>query len=316
MITKRKFLLAGAAGLLVATGVSAADLPQELRVGFQKGSSVLVVAKHKQVLEQRLGALGVERVRWVEFQFGPPLLEALGLGSVDIGSVGDTPPIFAQAANANLVYVAVTPASQSAILVPKSSPLKTVADLKGKRVALGKGSSSHNLTVQALALAGLSFNDIEPAYLGPADAAAAFASNRVDAWTVWDPYFAIAELKQGARPLVTTQARGLESNSFYLANRRFAERYPAALQASLDELGRLTEWAGRNRGELAALSAAASGVDVEAQKRTFERAEFGFHPLDEATIAKQQEIADSFHALGLIPKKIDVRRIVWSAPNS
>src|SRR5262245_27627827 len=142
----------GAASFL-AVGVSPADAaaPKEFKIGWQKGSPILVLAKHQEVPETRLKSLGVESVKWVEFQFDPPLLEGLGLGAVDIGAVGDTPPIFAQTAGAKLVYVAATPASQNAILVPKDSPITSVADLKGKRVAFGKGSSSHAVTVRALA---------------------------------------------------------------------------------------------------------------------------------------------------------------------
>ena len=205
-------------GLLGATLLAAslrrsaaarAEPLKEFRVGYQKGSAILVIAKQREVFEKRLKKLGVDNVKWVEFQFGPPLLEALGAGAVDIGVVGDTPPIFAQAAGANLVYVASAPASASAILVPKDSAIKVVADLKGKKVAIAKGSSSHNLTVQALAKDGLSFDDIEPVYLAPADAVAAFATGGVDAWAIWDPYFAIAENKHNARMLVDSNREGL-----------------------------------------------------------------------------------------------------------
>ena len=170
-------------------------------------------------MEKRLKEVGVDNVKWVEFQFGPPLLEALGAGAVDIGVVGDTPPIFAQAAKANLVYVASTPASASAILVPKDSPIRSVADLKGKKVAIAKGSSSHNLTIQALAKNGLSFGDIEPVYLAPADAVAAFSTGSVDAWTIWDPYFAIAENKHNARILVDTE-RSCPCEQFLLSRQQ------------------------------------------------------------------------------------------------
>ena len=205
----------------------------EFRVGYQKGAAILVIAKQRQVFEKRLKELGVEHVEWVEFQFGPPLLEALGAGAIDIGLVGDTPPIFAQSAGADLVYVASAPASASAILVPEGSPIQSVADLKGKKVGIAKGSSSQNLTIQALAKHGLSFKDIEPVYLAPADAVAAFTTNQVDARTIWDPYLAIAETLHGARPIATTDEEGLGSNSFYLANRGFAESHPDVLQAAL-----------------------------------------------------------------------------------
>ena len=267
---RRRALVAGlglAATLFSLTSPARAQAqaqaqPAEVRIGFQKGSAILVLAKKRQVIEQRLKPLGIA-VKWVEFQFGPPLLEALGAGAVDIGVVGDTPPIFAQAAKANLVYVASSPSSQSAILVPEGSPIRKVEDLKGKKVAIAKGSSSHNLTVQALAKHGLSFKDIEPVYLAPADAVAAFSTGRVDAWTIWDPYFAIAETKHKARVLTTSEEPGLDSNSFYLANRDFATRHPDVLKASLEELSAVTKWAGDNRDQLARISSEATGERTE-----------------------------------------------------
>ncbi len=318
MLTKRQFLAGGlgaAAFALSQRNAVAQEAPKEFRVGFQKSSGILVAARQQQVLERRLKALGVENVRWVEFQFGPPLLEALGSGSVDIGTVGDAPPIFAQAAGANLVYVASAPATQNALLVPKESPARSVADLKGKKVAFAKGSSSHNFVVQALKRAGLSYKDIEPIYLAPADAAAAFASGRVDAWAVWDPYYALAQKRHDARALVTTND-GLASHSFYLANKTFATKSPAVLQAALDGLRDVTAWAAQNRDKLAALTAEVTGVEFEAQKIATDRYPIAFNPITETAVKQQQEIADTFLELGLIPKKITVSDIVLSAQRS
>jgi len=315
----RRIFLSGFLGAALLTGamsISHADAPNEFRVGYQKGSAILVIAKQRQVFEKRLKDLGVENVKWVEFQFGPPLLEALGAGAVDIGVVGDTPPIFAQAAKTNLVYVASAPASASAILVPKDSPIQKVEDLKGKKVAIAKGSSSHNLTVQALAKYGLSFKDIAPVYLAPADAAAAFATGSVDAWTIWDPYFAIAENKHNARVLLSTDEPGLESNSFYLANREFAQQHPDILNAALDELSGVSKWAADNRDQLARISSEVTGVDIESQTVASKRYVIDLQPISEAVINKQQSIADTFADLGLIPAKINVRDIVWTAPTN
>lgn len=319
-MVSRRVLLSGLLGATLLTaglssGVQAEPL-KEFKVGYQKGSAILVIAKQREVFEKRLKELGVDNVKWVEFQFGPPLLEALGTGAVDIGVVGDTPPIFAQSAGANLVYVASAPASASAILVPKDSPIKTVADLKGKKVAIAKGSSSHNLTVQALAINGLSFTDIEPVYLAPADAVAAFATGSVEAWTIWDPYFAIAENKHNARILVDSGQKGLESNSFYLANKDFAGQHPDVLKAALDELSVITKWAADNRGQLAQISADATGVDLGSQTIASKRYVIDLQPISDEVITKQQSIADTFHQLGLIPKAINVREIVWKAPTN
>src|SRR5215207_926433 len=211
MITRRDLLVSATGLTLVGVaGVSpvyAAGTSGELRIGYQKNGSILV-AKQQGLIERRLSALGVGPVKWIEFPAGPPLLEALSVGSIDVGATGDTPPIFAQAAGADLLYVARIPAASSAILVPEASPLRSLTDLKGKRVAFTKGSSSHNVTVEVLKSAGLGYADVTPVYLSPADAAAAFARGSVDAWTIWDPFFALAEKNQRARVLARVPGRG------------------------------------------------------------------------------------------------------------
>lgn len=314
----------GVLATLLATGLvtaalqpaTAADVPKEFRVGYQKGAAILVVAKQREVFEKRLKALGVEEVKWVQFQFGPPLLEALGVGAVDIGFVGDTPPIFSQAAKANLVYVARSPANTSAVVVPKDSPIKSVAELKGKKVAIAKGSSSHNLTIRALKKYGLKFEDIEPVYLPPADAVAAFTTGKVDAWTVWDPYLAIAEGRHGARIIASTAEPELSSNDFYLANRTFAEKYPQVLKAALEEVRDVSKWAAANTDQLAKISSEVTGVDLESYTVAFKRYGIELHPITDDVVAKQQEVADSFTELKLIPGKINVSDYVWVAPTN
>jgi len=306
--------LSGLASSLGRSAWAQALLPREVKIGFQKGSAILVLARKQQVIENRLKALGVPSVKWVEFQFGPPMLEALGAGAIDLGSVGDTPPIFAQAGGSNLVYAAATPSAQHAVLVPKNSPIRTLAELKGKKVAFGKGSSAHNVTVKALAAAGLSFQDIVPTYLAPADATAAFNGGNIDAWVVWDPYYAIAEERYGARVIADTSDKRLASSSYYIASREFAERHPVALSAVLSEIRKLTLWSGEHRDELAALAAEATGIDAKSWSSAFARAEFSLGPVTDAHVAQQQQLADTFQSLGIIPRKINVRDIVWRAP--
>lgn len=300
-------------GLWPAGPARAQAQPAEVRVGFQKGAAILVLARKRQVIEQRLKPLGIA-VKWVEFQFGPPMLEAMGAGAVDLGSVGDTPPVFAQAGGSNLVYVAATPSSQHAVLVPPGSPLKSLADLKGRKVGFAKGSSAQNVTLKALAQAGLTLKDVEPLYLSPADATAAFNGGKLDAWVVWDPYVAIAEQHYQARVLADTADKRLASSSYYLAWREFANRHPGVLAAVLDELGKLTTWAGQHRDELAAIAAEATGIDAKTWSIAFGRAEFTLGPVTAAHVAQQQQLADSFQQLGIVPKKIAVADAVWQLP--
>lgn len=314
-LDRRRLLAAGLAlaGTALPLRLARASEPGVLRIGYQK-NGILAVAREQAAIEAALKPQGVS-VRWVEFSFGPPLLEALNLGAIDFGQTGDAPPIFAQAAGANLVYAAAQPngGSGSAILLPKGSSVATLADLKGKRIAFAKGSSAHNLTVAALEKAGLSYRDITPVLLAPADGAAAFAGGTIDAWTVWDPYFAIAEEGQGARILV--QASDITpTNNFFLANKGFAEERPEVLKAAITALGEVALWCEGNRPSVAASLSKITGVPLAATRRAVDRIRFVIAPMDAAVIAEQQRIADRFHAIGVIPRSVRVSDIVWTPP--
>jgi len=316
-MNRRTFLVVSAAFGLATSPLAAAAAPlKELRIGYQK-TSVLLVVKAQKVLEKHFEPQGVT-IKWVEFPFGPPLLEALNVGAIDYGYTGDAPPIFAQAAHANIQYVGVIPARGygQAILVPDASPLKTLADLRSKKIGVAKGSSAHDLLVAALESANVPWNEITAVYLAPADAAAAFARGAIDAWSIWDPFYAIAELKQKARAL-PIDPKVLTQNSFFLANSDFIAQHADVVTAINEEIARATKWAGEHRGETATLFAEASGVELEAQKKSVDRAEFTFGPLDDKVIAQQQAVADRFHRLDLIPIAVTVRDIVWTKkPNS
>ena len=311
-MNRRNFLIS-ASSLLASTPVGSAisaEPLKELRIGYQKIGALLIV-KAQKALEQQFEPQGV-RVRWAEFAFGPPLLEALGAGAIDYGYTGDAPPIFAQAARAKLLYAAAIPARGygQAIVVPAASSIQDVSGLAGKKVAVAKASSAHNLLVAALESAKLPWTAITPIYLAPPDAAAAFVRGAVDAWSIWDPFFAIAELKQKARALsldrsVTTQ------NSFFLVNSGFAAKHPEVVAAINGAVATSTTWADRHRSQVAAILAEASGVDLAAEQRSVDRAEFTFGPLNNDVLAQQQEVADRFQKLGLIPAPIRVRDIVW-----
>lgn len=319
LLTRKSYVrnLLGLVLAIVSSTINLAQsqtVPSEIRIGFQKGAAILVLAKKRQVIEKRLKSIGVSNVKWVEFQFGPPMLEALGAGAIDLGSVGDTPPIFAQAGGSNLVYVAATPSAQHAVLVPKNSSIKTLADLKGRRVAFGKGSSAQNIAIKALALGGVTIHDVTPSYLSPADATAAFNGGTIDAWVVWDPYFAIAEQYYDARVIADTSDRRLTSASYYMAHRDFANKYPKELTAVLDEVKKLTIWSGTHREVLASEAADATGINIKTWSKVFARAEFTFSPITYAHISQQQDLADTFYGLGIIPKKILVNEYVWHNP--
>lgn len=298
--------LAGLSGRARAQATAGA---RELRIGYQK-NGVLVIARQQQALERALAPRGA-RVTWSEFTNGPPLLEAMNAGSIDLGQVGDTPPIFAQAAGAAIVYVAGQPITNGqGILVKQASPIRALADLKGKRIGFTQGSSAHNVTLLALERAGLSYRDIAPVYLSPPDGAAAFASGAIDAWAIWDPYFAIGQA-HGGRILTEASAIG-KTNSFYLANQAFAAREGQLLRASLDTLSQTARWAEGHRDKVAAAMAEVTGVSLQIQTVAANRSSFVIGKLTDQIIATQQAVADRFHKLGLIPRSIVVRDAVWS----
>jgi sulfonate transport system substrate-binding protein len=283
-----------------------------LRIGYQKYGT-LTVLKARGTLEKQLAAQGVE-VKWTEFPAGPVLLEGLNVGSIDFGTVGEAPPIFAQAAGANLVYVANEPPAplSEAIVVPKDSTLKSVADLKGKKVALNKGSNVHYLLVKALEKAGLDYKDVQTVFLPPSDARAAFERGSVDAWVIWDPFLAAAEKQLGAR--ILTDGKGLVSNhQFFLAARPYAEKNPAVLKTVLEELVKVDEWAGRNVKEVASILSTLVGLEPAIVELAASRYSYGVKPVSDAVIGEQQKIADVFTNLKLIPKKINVRDAVLPA---
>ncbi|MGV7029584.1 sulfonate ABC transporter substrate-binding protein [Methylobacterium symbioticum] len=317
-LTRRRIptLLLMLGALLVAPAhARAADAPKEFRIGYQK-IGLIVVARQQGVIEKRLNAQGT-KVQWVEFQAGPPLLEALNAGSIDFGYTGDAPPIFSQAAGGNLVYVsAAAPSGDGeAILVKEGSPIRSVADLKGRRVAVARGTSAHNLLVAALEKAGLAFSDITPAYLTPADAGSAFANDSVDAWSIWDPYFAVAQARSRTRVL-TTSGQTLDVSAYFLANRTFADTHPGVVASALAGLAESAAWAEGHRDQVAQALASVTGIPYEIQKVAADRTQFGVRPLSDAILTGQQATADRFHRLGLLPRAINVRDAVWTPPRT
>lgn len=284
-----------------------------LRIGYQK-NGVLVIARQQAVLEKKLAPLGIT-VSWIEFTSGVPMLEAMNAGSIDLGQCGDAPPVFAQAGGSNIVYVAGQPITNGqGILAKPGSGIRTIADLKGKRVGVAKGTSAHNVVALALEKAGLAYSDITPVYLSPPDAGAAFTRGRIDAWAVWDPYFAIGQ-RAGGEIVVEAIAVG-KTNSFYIGNRTFAERNGRILRDIIGVLAETAKWAESHRDQVAKAMAEVTGLGLDIQTIAANRSSFAIGTLTDDIIATQQGVADRFHKLGLIPKPIVVRDAVWLPPQS
>lgn len=295
---------AASAALPAASWAQASGAPRVLRVGHQKGW--LSLLKGRGTLEKRLAPLGV-KVTWTEFNAGPVQLEALNVGSIDFGDVGEAPPIFAQAAGAPLVYAGATvprPALE-AVVVPSGSPIRSVADLKGKRVAYNKGSNVQYFLVKLLEKHGLKYGDVQSVFLAPADARAAFEKGAVDAWIIWDPFLAAAQKTLDARLLA--DATGVVNNrAYYFTSRDFATRNADVLRIAIEEVNAIDTWVSKNKDAAAAELAAVLGLDKSITALYLGRARFGTAPVTREILAEQQSIADTFYDLKLIPKKLNL----------
>jgi sulfonate transport system substrate-binding protein len=300
-----------AAILLAATALTSPSHAEQgvLRVGYQKNGA-LVILKQQHTLENALKPDGVT-VQWVEFQSGPPMMEALNAGGIDVGATGDSPPVFAQAASVDLVYIGYQPVRglNSAILVPKDSPIHSLSDLRGHSIAFTKGSSAHYQTVQSLATVGLKISDVTPVYLQPSDAAAAFRTGRVDAWAIWDPFYALAQRDPNTK--VLTDATIAPSNGFFLASRPYALAHDHVIVTLVHEINAAAAWSGAHQEELAKTMAEITGVDIDTQRVAAARGTYTAAFLTAEVVARQQQVADTFFALKIIPHRVDISSAVF-----
>ena len=285
---------------------------KQLRVGYQKSSVNLVIAQQQKLFEQEFPNA---KITWNEFPGGPQILEALAVGSIDIGATGDTPPVYAQAGNKPLHYFAYETAKPlaSAILVPSNSKITQLRQLKGKRIGVHRGSSSHYLLVQAVRKAGLQWTDVQPIWLSPADARAAFQKGAIDAWAIWDPYYAAAQLEDKAKVLTT--GKGLSPNyTFYLASNNLVKSHPQALKGIIKQVNVADKWVQNNKAATASLFAKSTGLKPVISQTFIQRRPnpSGAALLTKKVIADQQELANRFSELKIIPKSINIQKAVWA----
>jgi sulfonate transport system substrate-binding protein len=287
--------------------------PVTVRIGYQKIGAPFLLKERAESLNATLAKRSAS-VEWIEFQAGPPILEAMRGGAVDIGYVGETPPVFAQAGGVPFVYLASDPPApkSEAILVRKDSPLTKVSDLKGKKVAVNRGSNVHYLLLAALEREKLALTDLEILFLAPPDARSAFDSGKVDAWVIWDPFQAAAEIA-GAR--ILQDGEGLVQNQFlYVARKAFAEEHPELVRSVLREFASLSDWESTHAEEASKLLAASSGISYEALLLAEKRHAYGLRAITPEIVAQQQKIADAFFAVKVIPKSISIRDNVPATP--
>ena len=285
-----------------------------VRIVYQKYGT-LNVLKAEGSFEKSLAARGISTT-WILFPAGPQLLEALNAGSIDFGNTGEAPPVFAQAAGVNLVYFGNQPPfpKGEGVLVNKDSPIKTVLDLKGKRVALNKGSNVHFFLVKLLEKYGLKINEITPVFLTPADAWAALEGGSVDAWAVWDPFMTAAIDRSGAR--ILQDAEGIAPNrEFFLADRRFAQAHQDILLAVRDAVNRCGTWVTTKPEEVVHYLAPQLGMSEAVVNQVVRATPWGFQPISDQVVSDQQTIGDTFFELKLIPKTIQVADAVVRIPD-
>jgi sulfonate transport system substrate-binding protein len=281
-----------------------------VRIGYQRGGEYWNLLKAQGTLEKRFGP-DVE-VTWSLFTAGPPLLEALNAGAIDIGSVGEVPPIFAQAAGAPLLYVAQQAGSGagSAIIVGENSSVQSLADLKGKKVAFTKGSSAHLLLIRALEKHGLTYGDVEPAFLQPPEARAALEGGSVDAWVIWNPFLEAALQELNAR-IVVDGADVSPTKGYVIAARSFVEQQPDKVTAIIEELQAAQEWAAGNLEAFGALLEKETELPASVWIGAFDRELPELRYLDDEAVAYQQQVADIFYGLELIPEPLTIADVIW-----
>jgi sulfonate transport system substrate-binding protein len=230
--------------------------------------------------------------------------------------VADTVPLFAQAAGTEFSYFLQERPSPTAeaLVVPADSPIRSVADLKGKKIAVARASGAHYLTVAALTKAGLDFSkDAQVSYLQPADARTAFESKAVDAWTTWDPFLATVQIKSGARVIADGASSGVSYTRFYPISSKYLKEHPAVLRVLADELTRIGKWVKANPETAAKVHAPLVGLDIEVVKLANSRRSYAVAPVDKAAIAEQQQIANVFSDQGLLKTRLDVSSVaVWN----
>ncbi|MEU1304389.1 ABC transporter substrate-binding protein [Streptomyces shenzhenensis] len=300
-------LLLAACGGASSTGTGAGtdgSGPVTLVVGDQKGGSEAILRAAGELKDLDY------RIKWSTFTSGPPLLEAVNARAVDIGGVGNTPPVFAAGAGSEITVVAAWHGTSKGdtVLVPNGSKLTRPADLEGRSVAVAQGSSAHYQLVASLKAAGLSPSDVQVKYLQPADALAAFTSGKVDAWAVWDPY--TSQVLQAGQGRVLTTGDGITNGlNFQVAAPSALQdgEKAAAVKDYLERLRRATAWVYDHQEEWAKVWAKDTGLPYEVALASVRRTNSTrvAVAVDSQLVASEQQIADAFTELKLIPRKVD-----------
>lgn len=312
--------LVGCTGNQISSFVSDADSqtsateapkaePREVQIVYNRLGPLAIIRKQNR-LEEAIAGTGYS-VRWREFAAGPQQLEALNAGGLDIASTAESPVIFAQAAGVPLVYLStsVPRPKGTAFLTPRGSSIQSIADLKGKRVAFQKASIAHYVLIKALKEAGLSLDDITPTYLPPPEANVAFSQAQIDAWVIWEPFIGRTE-QTGAGKVLRFGEDLIDVGNFYSTSRSFALEHPSFVKIFLEEIHRVEQWANDHHREQAELLSEETKIEVDLLEKIVSRQPYGILPITDQVVATQQNIAEMYLDLGLIPQAIDIREVV------
>ena len=300
-IAFKRLLLGAALALGLLSTVQAGDL-QPLRVANQKSTI-------KALLEASGESQNVPyEIKWSEFPSASPLGEALNAGAVDVGALGDAPYVFALGAGASIKVISIIHAegrNTTALLVPKDSPIKTAADLKGKKIVTGRGSIGHYLAIKALNNAGLTTQDVQFIFLLPAESRLVLDNGTADAWATWDPYTTVVTSQSNARVLVS--GKHLLSNHLYFAatGQAIADKR-VQLDDFVARIDRAYAWANTHPEQYAAAQAKITGLPLAVHIEVAKDTHLSPVTIDDKVIHGLQATADTYVKEGLLSKHIDV----------
>ncbi|MBW4079902.1 aliphatic sulfonate ABC transporter substrate-binding protein [Paenibacillus sp. S150] len=280
-------------------------------LGIQPGPGSYSLARSKGWFEEEFGKVGV-KVEWAEFQSGPPMTEAIAAGRLDFAGLGNLPVVTAQAADIGFTEIAtiIDGKKNVAIIVPKDSPINTIEELKGKKVAVAKGSNAFNFLYRGLDKAGLKPSDLEIIQLQPNEAQPAFETGGVDAWATWDPSITTNILTGKARILTDGEALDVLSPSFLIARTKLAEEYPELITKFLKVYQQAHVWEEQHQDEAVKLYAEQFQLDESIIRALRERVTPVHLPVSDEIIAQQQETANFQFEQKTIRKQIDVSEVV------
>ena len=286
------------------------NLTRVVRIGHQRFGALFYL-KAKNSLENRLAKMGWS-VEWTEFVAGPPILEAIGKGKIDLGYAGVASPIFAQSEGVPFVYIANDSALPGSIgiIVPQNSPIRTIADLKGKKIAVTQKTAAHYLLIRALTQGGLQLKDAQLVDLSPPKAQEAFVRGEVDAWAIWQPF--LAQLQETMPVHFLANRDGLMNDrNFYLASRSFASDFPDIVKIVMGETRQMATWITKNPERAAELIGARTGMKITTAIKLTKSRRYDLLPIQDRAVEEQQRIAEIFFRLGLLPDRIWVEDVIW-----